>query len=142
MKRYHENVELPARQALAEWNIMRSVFLPMLLEYQQESTLVYEMAKVFVFMSSAPNPRKITNMVVHRNSIRSFVAATLDAPHMVSALLRLLAPALDVDNVNKSERDLMAVDLVVTVLKQMLEAANGSSGRYNGTSCGIQTYKR
>jgi hypothetical protein len=95
--------------------------------------MIYNIGKVIVFMT-APTTKATAPAVasLHWQYMRDLAAACTRSDMVIPAFLSLIEPALDAAVVDKSERDMNSVDLVLTLLKQMLETENGNSGEIAG----------
>lgn len=98
------------------------------------SDMLYNMGKVLVFMTLPLEPHVTHNAALHAQELREVAVSLSRSRHFLPAFLSLLAPALDASGPDKSEHDLNAVDLVLTVLKQLAEVPNGCAADVAGVS--------
>lgn len=88
------------------------------------------MGKVLVYMTAMPNPRQVRSSVVSSSVVahlRQYKQLLNRQPDFLRNFLILLLPALDTSQMEKTEKDINSVDLVLTLLKQLLEIPNASA---------------
>jgi hypothetical protein len=97
---------------------------------------LYNVGKVLVFLTAMPRRAGGRHWQRHVEILREAQAAVAKCPPFLPAFLLLLEPGLDPGRAEKSDAEVNAVDLVLTLLKQLLEIPGPSEAELAASAVG------